>query len=176
MAFQEVAGDNIPMWYPDQDRDDKEGRKISLEEAQKLGRPLSKEGYFKGIKTITHKGKNLQLLQFLGSDGEWGMWGSKVLVKKITEEVQPGIMTRVTYLGMQENKSGGLDYKGWKVEVDPERRITVNTDAAPAVAAGAAVPSDEDLEAAPAKPAAANAAPVPAAPGPHNDDEEDLPF
>lgn len=46
------------------------------------------------------------------------LWGSSVLDGKIAENVQPGQMIKITWLGTKAPKKGGIPYHNWEVAIN----------------------------------------------------------
>jgi hypothetical protein len=90
------------------------------------------------------------------------IWGTGVLDNIIADNVQPGQCIMITWLGVQKNKSGGKDYHGWDVGVNPSIEPIPVGGVAPMTAASSSTP-----QAAPA-PVAAEAS--------MDEEEDDLPF
>lgn len=169
MARRNVS-DSSEVWFPDKAEDNKEAKSITPEEAEKMGRPLERSGYYLGMKEFTKGNKKFYLAEFQGAGGaKWGVWASTVLRNILESDVPLGTMTWVKYLGKQKTKDGENEYKAWSVDIDDSDVMVVRTSADPVVrqaARGDVAPSDEDMGSAPAP-----------SPGPHNDDDEsELPF
>lgn len=91
----------------------------------KRDNPTKAEGYFIGSKTVPSpksKTGTAQLHVFKTSGGTLGIWGKTDLDRKLAG-VTPGVMTRITFTGMQETKNNPM-YK-FRVEVDANNKIDV---------------------------------------------------
>lgn len=62
------------------------------------------------------------------------MWGSNVLDGKIAENVQPGQLIKVTWLGTKAPKSGGKHYHNWEIAVNHKVAPLTSVNTSPAEA------------------------------------------
>lgn len=115
MAFKELADLDTATCTAIGGVDKKSGKK----------NPTSIEGYYIGTKQVASKKSktglaDLHVIQT--SKGNVGVWGKTNLDQKM-KTVTPGLMTRISFTGMQETKNNPM-YK-YKVEVDETNFIDV---------------------------------------------------
>ena len=80
-----------------------------------------------------------------GVDIVFGM--TTVLESRLENDIKPGTVIRITYLGLEPGKNGGNGYKNFKLEIDDDGGITppVEQPSAPPVV-GSAAPSGSEYD------------------------------